>query len=109
MVGAVRQGGGIAESEVRDLCAREVARWGVRGKRVLMIVPDNTRTAPIDVMFRVLHEILALPGQPPTRGPATPAVPAQSQVAVKAPPREVLFLQAPRATGRQAAQVPKVR
>lgn len=30
-----------------------------KGKRVLLIVPDNTRTAPIDVLFRVLHELLA--------------------------------------------------
>jgi nickel-dependent lactate racemase len=59
MIGAVRQGVGLAEAEVRELCATELTTWNVRGKRILMIVPDNTRTAPIDLMFRVLHELLA--------------------------------------------------
>src|SRR5260221_3895457 len=59
MIGAVGQGAGLADAEVRDLCAREIARWDVRSKRVLMIVPDNTRTAPIDRMFRILHDLLA--------------------------------------------------
>src|SRR5262249_40019282 len=34
-----------------------LAQWGVRGKKILAIVPDHTRTAPIDVMFRVLHDL----------------------------------------------------
>jgi nickel-dependent lactate racemase len=49
----------LDESAVREILATEVAKWGLAGKRVLAIVPDNTRTAPIDVMFRVLHELLA--------------------------------------------------
>ncbi|EQD69129.1 hypothetical protein B1B_05457, partial [mine drainage metagenome] len=28
------------------------------GKRVLVIVPDSTRHAPIPLMFRLLHELL---------------------------------------------------
>jgi nickel-dependent lactate racemase len=44
---------------VRDWLAAEIATWNVRGKRVLAIVPDHTRTAPMDVMFRVLHDLLA--------------------------------------------------
>jgi nickel-dependent lactate racemase len=59
MIGAVGEGAGLADVDVRDLCAREMGRWNVRGKRVLMIVPDNTRTAPIDRMFRILHDLLA--------------------------------------------------
>lgn len=30
-----------------------------RGRRVLLIVPDSTRTAPIDLFFKALHEQLA--------------------------------------------------
>jgi nickel-dependent lactate racemase len=59
MTGAGRQGVVLDEAAVRDLCATEVDRWGLRGKRVLAIVPDLTRTAPIDLMFRVLHETMA--------------------------------------------------
>lgn len=48
----------LSEATVRARCAAEIARWNVRGRRVLAIVPDNTRTAPIDLMFRVLHDLL---------------------------------------------------
>jgi lactate racemase len=56
MTGRGGKGLKLDEAAVRDLCADEVAGWSLRGKRVLAIVPDNTRTAPIDLMFRVLHE-----------------------------------------------------
>lgn len=59
MRGTGRPGVELSEAEVRDVCAAEIASWNVRGKRVLAVVPDNTRTAPIDVMFRVMHELLS--------------------------------------------------
>jgi len=59
MISAVRLGAGIEAPEIRELCAKEVATWTLRGKRVLLIVPDHTRTAPIGTMFRILHELLA--------------------------------------------------
>jgi nickel-dependent lactate racemase len=52
-------GATVSEQTVRDLFATEIGRWGVNGKRVLLIVPDNTRTAPMDLMFRVVKETLA--------------------------------------------------
>jgi nickel-dependent lactate racemase len=59
MTGTGRKGVVLDESAVRGIVAGEIARWNVRGKRLLVIVPDHTRTAPIDVMFRVLHDLLA--------------------------------------------------
>src|SRR5438094_469515 len=59
VTGTGQKGKKLSEAVVRELCAAEIARWGLRGKRVLAIVPDHTRTAPIDLMFRVLHELLA--------------------------------------------------
>jgi nickel-dependent lactate racemase len=59
MTGAGRKGVVLDESLVRALVASEVANWNVRGKRILVIVPDHTRTAPIDLMFRVLYDVLA--------------------------------------------------
>jgi lactate racemase len=59
MIGAGRKGVVLGESAIRELCATEISTWPLRGKRVLAIVPDHTRTAPIDVMFRVLHDLLA--------------------------------------------------
>ena len=58
MTGAGGKGTKLGEEAVRALCATEIAGWGVRGKRILGIVPDHTRSAPIDVMFRVLHGVL---------------------------------------------------
>ncbi|HZU84883.1 MAG TPA: lactate racemase domain-containing protein [Polyangiaceae bacterium] len=58
MIGLARRDLGLDESAVHDLCAAEMSKWPVRGKRVLAIVPDNTRTAPMDVMLRVLCAVL---------------------------------------------------
>jgi lactate racemase len=59
MTGVGQKGTKLDEVAVRDLCAAEFAKWSLRGRRVLAIVPDHTRTAPMDVMFRVLHGLLA--------------------------------------------------
>jgi nickel-dependent lactate racemase len=49
----------LSEEEVRDLCAEAVAQTDFGGKRVLFVIPDGTRTAPIDLMFRVVYDLLA--------------------------------------------------
>jgi nickel-dependent lactate racemase len=48
----------LSESEVRELMASALSGAGVDGKRVLVIIPDGTRTAPIPMMFRLFHESL---------------------------------------------------
>ena len=62
MVGAGQKGTKLGEETVRALCTEEIGRWGLKGKRVLAIVPDHTRTAPIDLMFRVLHGVVGEAG-----------------------------------------------
>jgi len=49
----------ISEGQIRDICTEAFANKPLDGKKVLAIIPDHTRTAPIDVMFRVLYELLA--------------------------------------------------
>ena len=49
----------LNEEEVRALCAEFVEREGLRGTRVLGIIPDHTRSAPIDLMFRTMYDLLA--------------------------------------------------
>jgi len=49
----------ISEGQVRDICTEAFANKPLDGNKVLAIIPDHTRTAPIDVMFRVLYELLA--------------------------------------------------
>lgn len=48
----------LSESDVRRIAENALAPLSLDGKRVLLIVPDATRTAPVDLMFRVLHERL---------------------------------------------------
>jgi nickel-dependent lactate racemase len=59
MIGTGQKGRKLDESAIRRTCAEEVARWSVAGRRVLLIVPDNTRTAPIPAVFRALHDLIA--------------------------------------------------
>ena len=48
----------LTESEARELMAAALAQTRLDGKRVIVIIPDGTRTAPIPLMFRLFHEIL---------------------------------------------------
>lgn len=49
----------LNESQVYDLCAEAFARKNLDGKRVLAIIPDYTRSGPIDMMFRVVYKLIA--------------------------------------------------
>ena len=48
----------LAEPEIRELMRSALAGARVEGRRVLVIIPDATRTAPIPLMFRLFHEQL---------------------------------------------------
>ena len=48
----------LSEAEVGDLMAEALEEADLRGKRVLILVPDGTRTAPIPMMFRLFNELL---------------------------------------------------
>ena len=49
-------GGNVSPEQVADLTAQVCPSENYRGKRVLLIVPDGTRTAPVGLMFKSLHE-----------------------------------------------------
>lgn len=53
------QGGGLDANQVRTVVKRACPLEDYRGKRVLLIVPDGTRTAPIGMMFAALHAHLS--------------------------------------------------
>ncbi|MBI1880057.1 MAG: DUF2088 domain-containing protein [Chloroflexi bacterium] len=48
----------LSEPEVRELTAAALGGVNLTGKRVLIIIPDSTRTAPIPQMFRLFFEYL---------------------------------------------------
>ena len=48
----------LTEIEVRDLVAQALAETRLEGKRILIVIPDRTRTAPIPMMFRLFAQYL---------------------------------------------------
>jgi len=49
----------LGESEIREIVEGFVERERLPGKRVLAIIPDHTRSAPIGLLFRELYRLLA--------------------------------------------------
>jgi nickel-dependent lactate racemase len=43
----------LTESEINDIVTETFARHDLSGKRVVIIIPDGTRTAPVPLMFRL--------------------------------------------------------
>ncbi len=48
----------VTPDQIRELVAKTCQPDSYRGKRVLIIVPDSTRTAPISPFFRALHDLI---------------------------------------------------
>ncbi len=49
----------LSEKEIIELTTAALERAALDGKRVLIIIPDATRTAPVPMMFRIFHSLLA--------------------------------------------------
>ena len=49
----------LSRAEVQQVVEAAIHELGVRGKRVLTIVPDGTRTMPMPLMFELLQKALA--------------------------------------------------
>ena len=50
----------LTEAEARTILADALAAQPLDGQRVLLVIPDGTRSGPIDVLFQLLHELLAV-------------------------------------------------
>jgi nickel-dependent lactate racemase len=48
----------LSDADVQRLLAEALDRLPLDGRRLLVIIPDSTRTAPIPLMFRLLYERL---------------------------------------------------
>ncbi|WP_445634234.1 LarA-like N-terminal domain-containing protein [Nostoc sp. DSM 114161] len=55
---AVTNNGILADEEVSQLVHQALANPEFDGQRILVLIPDGTRTAPIPQMFRLLHQEL---------------------------------------------------
>ncbi|MGB9593492.1 MAG: lactate racemase domain-containing protein, partial [Anaerolineae bacterium] len=49
----------LADEEIRLVVAEAFAQCPVDGQRVLVIIPDTTRTAPIPLFFRLINEAIS--------------------------------------------------
>jgi nickel-dependent lactate racemase len=56
LISSAPSGGTVGKDEIREIVGRACPQAEFRGKKVLLIVPDATRTAPIDLVFKSLHE-----------------------------------------------------
>lgn len=52
------EGGSLSPAQVAELVTRACPADDYRNRRVLLIVPDGTRTAPVGAMFKSLHRQL---------------------------------------------------
>ncbi|HXY69155.1 MAG TPA: lactate racemase domain-containing protein [Gemmatimonadales bacterium] len=59
MLGRGAPAGTLGEAEVRRIAADFVERERLEGKRIVAVIPDQTRSGPIDLMFRTLYDLLA--------------------------------------------------
>lgn len=58
LVGAGYEGRFLSEDEVRRILQDGLAQVEVDGRRVLVVIPDSTRSGPIPLFFRTLSELL---------------------------------------------------
>jgi nickel-dependent lactate racemase len=48
----------LSVTELEELCEEALIRCDLKGQKVLVIIPDSTRTAPMPRLFRVFHKAL---------------------------------------------------
>ena len=51
---------GVTVQQINELVAQACPAKDYKDKKVLLIVPDATRTAPVDMFFKALHEHIAI-------------------------------------------------
>ena len=47
----------LSAGEIREVIAKALSTRALAGKRVLAVVPDHTRTCPLSMLFRTLHDL----------------------------------------------------
>lgn len=49
----------LSEKDILSSCGETFESLSIEGKRLLFIIPDHTRTAPMDLMFRIVYSLLS--------------------------------------------------
>ena len=58
LVGHGQSDGFLSEAEVQALVFQALEQANLAGKRVLVLIPDSTRTMPLPLFFRLFHQAL---------------------------------------------------
>jgi lactate racemase len=58
VIGVGYQDRTLSKGETREIVQKAFQRWDLKGLRVLTLIPDGTRTAPIPLFFRLICEAL---------------------------------------------------
>ena len=58
VIGKRLETGFLSEDDIRELFEKALAKLSLKNKRVLAIVPDHTRTAPMDTLFKILYDTI---------------------------------------------------
>ena len=58
LIGRGIEKGTLSDDEVREFAAKALGAIKLSGKRVLVIIPDHTRTAPIPLFFKLLYDLI---------------------------------------------------
>ena len=48
----------LSETDIRDILSSALSKQDVDNKKVLLIIPDSTRTMPMPMFFRIFHDLL---------------------------------------------------
>lgn len=48
----------LSDDEVRAIAMQQLGEVDLDGKKVLLIVPDSTRSAPVGLMFRTIFDLI---------------------------------------------------
>jgi nickel-dependent lactate racemase len=49
----------LTSGDVTRICQEAVENWEIDGKRLLFVVPDHTRSCPLDQVFKTLYPLVA--------------------------------------------------
>jgi len=58
VIGAGSEKGFVSDAKVREIVEKGLEGFGLDGKKVLVLTPDSTRTAPLPMFFGLLAELL---------------------------------------------------
>ncbi len=58
VIGKGENGRFLSEDEAHQVLAEGLAQTNLDGKRVLIIIPDGTRSGPVGLFFRLFHDLL---------------------------------------------------